>query len=151
MELSLRFEDNGAGHNDLVLRFVGQSWICDTYFLALDSELLPEREDADKIRAVLRRLLKQWLSAVENVPDGAAVYLPYDFSDQYTAWLRCLRSGDIVEVRRGWAEIEGYSFSPSAVGPYLTRLPGFRPDGPTVQAPFEELVQAIRDLATQST
>jgi hypothetical protein len=38
--------------------------VCDSYYLALDRELLSDREDAGKVRAVLRRLLEQWLAAV---------------------------------------------------------------------------------------
>ena len=150
MELSLRFEDNDTAHDDLVLRFAGQSWVCDAYYLALDQGLFPEREDADKVRAVLLRLLERWLSAAENVIDGGTVYLPYDFSDQYTGWLRCQRSGGVADVCRGWAEVEGWSFFPSAVGEYLTQLPGFRPDGPAVQVPLTELVQSIRESMAES-
>ncbi len=144
MELSLEFEDNGTAHDDLVLRLAGHWWTCDSYYLALDRELLPEREDAEKVHAVLRRLLGQWLSAVEDVRDGGTAYLPYDFSDQYTGWLRCQVSGAMVDVCRGWAEVEGWSFCPSAVGEYLTHLPGFRPDGPAVRVPLGELIEAIR-------
>src|SRR5215470_16626877 len=116
VEPALRFEDNGTAHDDLVLRFGGESWVCDSYYLALDRELLPDREDADKVRAVLRRLLEQWLFAVENLPDNGTAYLPYDFSDQYTGWLACHRSDAQVAVSRGWAEEEGWSLSPSVVG-----------------------------------
>jgi hypothetical protein len=106
-------------------------------------------EDVDKIRAVLRRLLQQWLSAVENVRDNDTVYLPYDFSDQYTGWLSCFRSGILASICLGWDTVEGWSISPSAVGHYLTHLPGFRSDGPTVQVPIKELVEAIHNSITQ--
>ena len=106
--------------------------------------MLPEREDAEKVVVVLRQLLGQWLSAVERVPDGGTVYLRYDFSDQCTGWLRCERSRTVVDVCRGWSEVEGWSLHPSAVGDHFTRVPGFRPDGPAVQVSFEELMEAIR-------
>jgi hypothetical protein len=144
VELSLQFDDNGTGHADLVLRFAGQTWDCDSYYLALDGELLPDREDAEKVQVVLRRVLHQWLLAVEDIPDDGTVYLPYDFSDQYTGWLRCRRSGDMAEVCRGWAEVPGWSLSPSSVGDYLTRLRGFRPDGPWIRAPITTVVEAVR-------
>jgi hypothetical protein len=144
VDLSLRFDDNGTGHKDLVLCFAGQSWVADSYYLALDRELWPDREDAEKVRAVLRRLLAQWLEAVDHMPDGSTVFLPYDFSDQCTAWLRCQRSGSEVLVCRGWAGVEGWSFCPSAVGEYLSHLPGFGPEGPSVLVGVGELRQAIR-------
>lgn len=144
MELSLRFEDNDTAHNDLVLQFAGERWVCDSYYLLFDGELLPDREDADKVWAVLRRLLEQWLTAVERLPDGGTAYLPYDFSDQYTGWLACHRSGDEVSVSRGWADVEGWSFFPSAAGDLLERPRGFRVDGPTVRGSALELVEAVR-------
>ncbi len=146
MDLSLRFEDNETAHDDLVLRFAGERSVCDSYYLALDRELLPDREDADKVRAVLRRLLEQWLAAVERLSDGGTAYLPYDFSDQYTGWLACHRSGDEVTVSRGWADVEGWSFFPSAAGNLFERPRGFRVDGPTVRGSVSELVEAVRAL-----
>ncbi|QLA81035.1 hypothetical protein EXV95_10550 [Acidovorax sp. JMULE5] len=89
MDLSLTFHDNKTGHRDIVLRFAGQEWICDSYYLAIDTELLPEVEDEGKIRAVLRRLHEQWLEAIEGLKVGEVAYLPFDFSDQCTGWLRC--------------------------------------------------------------
>lgn len=144
MDLSLHFEDNHTGHNDLVLRFGGEAWPCDSYYLTLDRELLPEREDEGKVRAVLRRLLEQWLAVVEQLPDGGTAYLPYDFSDQYTGWLACQRSGDEVVLSRGWADVEGWSFFPSAAGDLFDRPRGFRPDGPRVRGSSAEVVEAIR-------
>lgn len=148
MELSLEFKDNDTLHEDLILRFAGELRICDSYYLALDPELLPEREDAGKVPVVLRRLLEQWLSAVENVSDGGTVFLPFDFSDQSTNWIRCHRSGAALDLCLGWAELEGWSFPPSAVGDYLTQLRGFRPDGPATRVPLGETVEAIRESLT---
>jgi hypothetical protein len=144
MDLSLKFLDNQTGHRDLVLRFAGQSWVSDSYYLALDGGILPDREDADKIRTVLRRLLEQWLVAIDAVPDDGTLYLPYDFSDQCTGWLRCRRLGEAVEVCQGWAGVEGWSFYPSAIGDFFTHLRGFHADGPSLSASITELVLAIR-------
>jgi hypothetical protein len=144
MDLSLRFKDNGTGHRDVELRVGGRTWVCDSYYFALDRNLLPEREDAPKIRAVLRRLLEQWLSAVRDLPDAGVVCLPYDFSDQYTAWLSCKRSGVQIDLCRGWAPVEGWSISPSDVGAHLSSLGGFITDGPTIQMTIDELADAIR-------
>jgi hypothetical protein len=147
--LSVRFEDNGSGHNDIVLRFGGEQWVCDSYYLALDSGLLPEREDAGKIRVVLLRLLEQWQAAVARLPDGGTVYLPYDFSDQCTCWLACKRTGGEVIVSRGWADLEGWSFSPSNAGNLFNCPRGFRIDGPTVRSQAAEFVEAVRNSLAQ--
>ena len=145
MNLSLRFDDNGTMHDDIVLRFGEQSWVCDSYYLALDRELLPEKEDAEKVKVVLRRLLELWLEAIQSMlSEGDTVFLPYDFSDQYTGWLSCQLSGSDVLVSRGWANVEGYSIYPSKVGEHISNLSGFHLDGPTVRATIEELVAAVR-------
>lgn len=143
MELSLEFNDNKTGHEDIILQFAGKTWICDSYYFALDGKLMPGREDAEKVRAVLRSLLEQWLFAIKNATDDSVAYLPYDFSDQYTAWLQCKFSGAEVDVCRGWSEIEGYSFYPSDVDKYLTELAGFRIDGDSIKMPVAELTDAI--------
>jgi len=146
MDLSLQFEDNDTGHRDLVLQFAGRQWRCDSYYLAIDWGMLPDQEDADKVRAVLRQLLEQWLAAVEQLPDGGTVYLPYDFSDQCTGWLCCCRSGDEVDVSWGWADVEGYALSPSAAGDLFERPSGFQADGAGVKTSAAELVQAVRAM-----
>ena len=68
----------------------------------------------------------------------AAVLLPVTL-----AWLRCDAVGPDLKIQRGWAEVEGYSFFPSDVGPLLKNLTGFRPDGREVVMPREEFLRAI--------
>jgi hypothetical protein len=145
LDLSLRFTDNGRLHDDVELRVDGHTWVCDSYYFAIDRKLLPGREDDPKIKAVLRRLLEQWVSAVQSLPDAGVVFLPYDFSDECTGWLSCRRSGTQIEVCRGWASVPGYSFSPCDIGPYLTGPSGFAPDaGTTSHTTIDALADAIR-------
>ena len=141
--LSLRFEDNGRFHDDLVLQLGDQHWRCDSYYLLIDGGMLADQEDAAKVRDVLRRLLEQWHACVASLGDGETCYLPYDFSDQYTGWLRCEAAGPDLKLQRGWAEVEGYSFFPSDVGTLLRNLVGFRADGPEVVMSRREFLRAI--------
>lgn len=134
-EFSFRFDDNGRFHGDLVLRIGAREWRCDSYYLLLDRGMLAEREDASKVTAVFARLIEQWRGCVEGLTDGEACYLPYDFSDEYTGWLRCMSVGSDLTIQRGWAEVNGYSFFPSDVGELLRCLPGFQPDGEEVSVP----------------
>jgi hypothetical protein len=128
--ISLRFEDNDSGHDDLVLRLGDQEWRCDTYYLALDQKMLVDQEDEVKVRAVLARLLEQWHTAVVGLSDGEVCYLPFDFSDQCTGWLRCTAAGSDLKIQWGWASIEGWSFYPSDVGDLLHSAPkSFRGTG----------------------
>jgi hypothetical protein len=144
LELSLTFNDNGTSHGDVLLRFAGQEWVCDSYYFAIDDETHPEAEDALKVRAVLKRLLEQWLAAVQVLKIDEHAYLPYDFSDQYTGWLRCTRIQAGFRVVQGWSSVEGWSFSPTAVGGLLHQLEGFRAKGPSMTIGANELEDAIR-------
>ena len=150
MNLSLTFHDNKTGHQDIVLRFAEQEWICDSYYFAIDSELLPDIEDDRKIRAVLLRLHEQWLEAVHGLKFGEIAYLPFDFSDQCTGWLRCTATLTGYLVVQGWSSIEGWSFSPSAVGGLLHKLEGFRASGPSLEVTPSELHAAIRGSASRA-
>ena len=146
MVLSFQFKDNNSLHEDIVLYVGKQSWTCDSYYFALDRQLLPDQEDADKVRIVLKRLLEQWLKAVEQIPDGGIVYLPYDFSDQYIGWLQCKRFGDQIDILRGWSRVGGWSVPPSSVGEYMNEVSGFMPTDPVVQVPWADLIDAIEGL-----
>ena len=150
VEPSLSFEDNSTGHGDIVLRFAGRQWIADSYYLALDQGLLPGIEDDRKIRAVLHRLLEQWLEALERIDETGVAYLPYDLSDQYSAWLRCTRTMTGYSIVRGWSAVEGHSFSPSSVGALLHTLEGFRGDGPALEVAAADLLEAIRLSAARA-
>jgi len=125
--ISFRFEHNGTFHNDLVLQIGEQEWRCDSYYLQIDRGMLPDREDAAKVRAVLRRLLDQWCTALGRLSDGQSCYLPYDFSDQYTGWLRCTLDGDRLRVQLGTAGVQGHSLPPSQLDGFLDSIPAFRP------------------------
>ncbi|WP_093060032.1 hypothetical protein [Variovorax sp. YR634] len=144
MNLSLNFVDNGTQHNDIVLEWEGKNWVCDSYYLALDDYLLPEVEDVAKIRAVLWRLLEQWLETLNELLVDEIAFLPYDFSDQYTGWLRCTRRREGFLVERGWSNVEGWSFAPSRIGSLLRSLDEFRADGSSVELPTEGLLESIR-------
>ncbi|MFD6940291.1 hypothetical protein ACFWAP_29590 [Streptomyces goshikiensis] len=66
--------------------------------------------------------MAQWATQVEGLRRvGGTAYLPYDFSDQCTAWLRVSsRDGETVEVQAGWSLIEAWGIEPSnylATGP----------------------------------
>ncbi len=113
--LSLTFEDTGTLHNDLVLRLDGFDRRCDTFYLANDTEVLPDRRDAEKVRIVLVRLLEQWRSDVESIGDGGTTYLPYEFDDECSGWLRVDASDDgTMAILPVWSKLEGWAFNASS-------------------------------------
>lgn len=146
MELVLAFEDNGRLHDDLVLTVDGVEWRCDSYYLALDRGLLPQLEDADKVRKVLARLLEQWIAAVKSLTDGQVVYLPWDLSDQGSQWLECQLAEGRLLVRQGSSGVEGWSFFATNIAEPQERVArDFQPDTRPRAVTREEFVQLVED------
>ena len=128
-------------HNDLRLRIGPYQHRCDSYYLALDdSPTVP-----GGLGPRLSRLLEQWSSQVASLRDGGGtVYLPYDFSDQCTAWLRVSSSdGQTAQVQAGWSLIEGWGIYPSD---YLSTAPAVADFDPIDGA---QVVCSLIDLAAR--
>src|SRR5579884_3926686 len=92
---------------------------------------------------VMQALLRQWQERVELLADGSAVYLPYDFSDQCTAWLRVERDRTQLKIQAGWSSLQGWSFNPSnfsAVQPSDWKK---IVEAPTVETTLEEWDRAV--------
>lgn len=66
MNFTLRYEDNGTLHNDIQLQLGNEAWTCDSYYFAIDHHLQEDDDSATKVKAVLRKLLEQWLSAAQT-------------------------------------------------------------------------------------
>lgn len=91
MVIDLAFNDNGTAHDDVVLRFGTVEKLCDSYYFALDDDLRSDDTSPAKVRLVIAELLRQWHNDVAALEVGNTAYLPYDLSDQYSAWLRVER------------------------------------------------------------
>ncbi|MCW5769911.1 MAG: hypothetical protein KIT19_14640 [Phycisphaeraceae bacterium] len=93
-----RYSDRKSG--DLVFTFWnGDEFACDSYYLCIDlayearwkNEPWPEFQ-----RLIVRDLLVQWRNHIGALPDGDAITLPFDLSDQCSTFLRCRREGDVA-------------------------------------------------------
>jgi hypothetical protein len=144
--LLIQFRDNDGGHDDLHLWIEGYSRTTDSYYLALDRAMLAGDESADKVRRVLIRLLQRWTDALAQATATRPVYLPYDFSDQYTGCLQCRPEGECIEIVPGWSNREGWGVWPSDPGDYFFGITDFRNDAPApIGLPREEFVRRIRE------
>jgi hypothetical protein len=143
VKLQLTFDDNRTAHNDVVLRLGDLAWRCDSYYLALDQGLLAKREDAQKVRAVLRALLGNWRRAIEALENRATAYLPYDFSDQSTGWLACELDGRDLVIQHGVSSVAGWSISPSNPPAWAEKPANFRPDGGPWTMPVEDFLTGL--------
>ncbi|GAB5537481.1 MAG: hypothetical protein Rubg2KO_37300 [Rubricoccaceae bacterium] len=145
MPLRFWYEPNGTQHNDVFLRLAETTRTVDSYYFALDTHF-GDREDDAKVRAVVAFLLNDWETALSRLIESQAVYLPFDFSDQYIGGLECRRSGDSFVIRTGWTqEYEGHSLYPSDSGRFIHNPGAFMPAevGP-VRLSAEAVFEGIR-------
>jgi len=125
--LSLRLESTPDGDERLVLRFGDWEHVCDEYYLALDRGIAPGDGSATKVRRVLARLLEQWRNVLSEAQATCDVFLPFDFADQCTAWLRAHVTLHDVTLQPGWSDLEGWSFFPSDITAHVRCLTDFEP------------------------
>lgn len=97
------------------------------YYLGID----PAAADHDCApEEGLKKLIAGWIAELIDVDEGRILYLPFDFSDEYTRWLACEKHGSDVTCVFGMAEVEGWSFSPSDFSGLARSLQGFHADAP---------------------
>lgn len=149
--LLVQFRDNDTSHDDLHVWVEGYSCATDSYYFALDSSILAGDESADKVRHVLIQLLQRWIEALMQATPTRPVYLPFDFSDQYTGCFQCSLDGDFFEIVSGWSSREGWSLLPSNPGDYFSGVTAFKsyPAAP-VRLPKAELLRRIRESITDA-
>ncbi|MEU7018667.1 hypothetical protein [Streptomyces sp. NPDC046385] len=133
-------------HRNLCLRLGAYRHVCDSYYLDIDESPTASPD----LGAALARLLDQWRSQAEELREkGGTAYLPYDFSDQCTAWLRVSSTdGRNAEVQAGWSLLEGYRIVPSD---YVATSPEITDFDPIVNARIEcSLSDLARHIATNA-
>jgi len=112
-KLLIQFRDNGTAHEDIHLRLQSFSETADSYYLALDDQLLPGTETPEKVCKVLISLLEHWQSALQKISEDQPVFLPYGFYDQGISTLKCRLVKDSLEITTGSSSKDGYAVSPS--------------------------------------
>ena len=113
--------------NQIEVHVGSESRAGESYYLGLH----PNSEN-DDFRPVIgtMQLVGEWIRLLSDLKDGQQLFLPFDFSDEYTRWLTMLREGRDVTVVFGWATVEGWSISPKDLSQYAHSLPNFMPDEP---------------------
>ncbi|MFB7937828.1 hypothetical protein [Streptomyces sp. NPDC056049] len=129
-------------HSDLLLRLGTYRHTCDSYYLVIDESPTASR----RLGANLARLLEQWRAQVDELKGtGGTAYLPYDFSDQCTAWLRVTSTdGRDAAVHAGWSLVEAWGIEPSNYVATSPEITDFDPiAGAQIACSLEELSQCI--------
>jgi hypothetical protein len=142
--VALRFErvSKKGDHKDLRLHIGTRHHTCDSYYLAIDDSPTALRQ----LGASLARLLEQWIEQVDELRDaGGVAYLPYDFSDQCTAWLRVSSTdGRTVDVQAGWSLVEAWGIEPSNYRATAPEITDFDPIASAhLECSLNELVQCL--------
>jgi len=135
---------SGSDGQDLLLYVGGQErQRCDIYYLGLDDSFDGELSEADSVRAVLRRLLEQWVQALRGAGEGEVLFLPYDFFDEGTGCLRCRVLDGEVELVSGFSGRGGYDFLPTDISDFVRSVDDFQP----LSSPIELRVERSRLIA----
>ena len=142
--LSLERTTDRDCHEDLLLRLGAWRQVCDSYYLAGDQSPTMGPD----IPSAIARLLEQWVDQLERLRGSrTTVFLPFDFSDECTGWLRVVsRAGDRLTVEAGWSGIEGWSFYPSNIAAMADRVDDFAPVlEAVVECGLDDLITAIAE------
>jgi hypothetical protein len=131
--------------NQIEVQVGTESRTGECYYLDLRSEIDQSQIGSAELAEGVRSLLRGWLNVLTKMSDGDQVFLPFDFSDEYTRWLTVHRSDREAAVVFGWADVEGWAISPTNPDEYSAALPGFQPDDPLYVQTFY-LPRLIGDL-----
>jgi len=149
--LLIQYRDIKTAHDDLHVWIEGYSRTADSYYLALDRAMLANDESANKVRRVLIRLLQRWMDALPQAAPTQPVYLPFDFSDEYTGCFQCTPNGEFIDIIPGWSSREGWSFGPSDPSDYFFSITDFKSDAPApIRLRKEEFLQRIQESITDT-
>ena len=113
--------------NQIEVRVGTESRAGECYYLGLQPN--GEYIDFRPVEGTIQ-LLRAWIRLLADLPDGRQLFLPFDFSDEYTRWLTLQRECRHVTIVFGWATVEGWSISPLDLSQYAYSLPEFMPDEP---------------------
>lgn len=133
----------GKSHDNLRLRLGPYRHTCDSYYLDIDDTATASPD----LRGSLARLLEQWRNQVDGLRGtGGIAYLPYDFSDECTGWLRVSSvDGHSAEVQAGWSLASGWSFTPSDYLATASEIADFDPEANA------RIVCSLNDLSQRIT
>ena len=128
--------------NQIAVQVGSESRAGESYYLGLQ----PNSENHEFRPATgTMQLVTEWIRLLAGLGDGQTLFLPFDFSDEYTRWLHVHREGRNVIIVFGWATVEGWAISPQDLSQYAEALPGFMPDEPLITQTFY-LPRVLSDL-----
>lgn len=140
--------------NQIEVRVGSESRAGESYYLGLQPN--SENHDFRPVEGTMQ-LISEWIRLLTDLKDGQQLFLPFDFSDEFTRWLTLHRDGRDVTIVFGWATVEGWSISPRDLSQYAHGLPNFVPDEPLLTQTFylphvlSNLRQSLAILTSQAS
>ncbi|KAJ3547895.1 hypothetical protein NM208_g1278 [Fusarium decemcellulare] len=131
------------GHGDLELSVGKCQFIADTYYFLLDAG----PQAPPRLGSRIAGLLNQWLQLLDKLKPHESAYLPWDFSDQCTGWIRVTAvSGDTnsVLVEHGRSSLKGWSFYPSDIVDTAASIRDWTPMCEQENTPVETELEILR-------
>lgn len=129
-------------YNQIEVCIGTESRVGESYYLGLQ----PNSENHEFRPATgTLQLVNEWIRLLTELDDGQQLFLPFDFSDEYTRWLTLRREGRDVTIVFGWTTIEGWAITPHDLSQFAHGLPGFMPDEPLLTQTFY-LPRILSDL-----
>ncbi|MFT6843646.1 MAG: hypothetical protein ACJASR_002430 [Psychroserpens sp.] len=134
----------GDGHNDLLVEISKMNFSnqFDTYYFQIKKEPF-ENQD---IKNGISELLDYWKKKIIDLKTENSIYLPIDFSDEYTGCFKLtINENDKIQMEYGFSRIEGYSISPSNPGEYYKSVKDFKNNNEysIVEVSKKELMDSI--------
>jgi hypothetical protein len=123
--LTLDIIDNGqGGHKDLLFCIPDliDDKVFDTYYFYLAVEPV---ETIDDIKKAVSRLLQFWHNKVSESKNGETIFLPIDFSDEYTGYLKVCHQDDQLVLTYGFSRREGFTVNPLNPEDYYKQITDF--------------------------
>ena len=118
----------------------------DIYYFALAIE--PKKGIAEVKRAVAE-LLESWNRQLVELKEKEIVYLPIDFSDQYTGCLK-IEKKEALRIQYGYSRIKGWSINPINPLDFYSSVTDFetKAEKPILVKQFD-FIRCLRELRAE--
>ena len=116
-------ENDKGGHEDLIFEIpnlISQQKF-DSYYFALAIE---PKNGIKEIKNAVAELIASWNKKQAEMENGQVIYLPIDFSDQYTGCLRVEKKNDL-NLKYGFSRREGWTVDPINPTEYYESISDF--------------------------
>ena len=138
-------DNKQGGHEDLLFDIPGlvNQKRFDTYYFALAIE---PKNGLTEIKKAVGLLINSWNRKIKELEKGKTIYLPIDFSDQYTGCIK-LEKGNSINLTYGYSMKEGWNVDPINPTDYFDSIKDFKPEGnESLKVEQEELETCLTKL-----